>query len=67
MYCVNCGVRLEDTEKKCPLCGTVPYHPEIQRKPEESLYPPDRYPKDLPLCPCSAEIYEGYHSNTALQ
>lgn len=46
MYCVNCGVRLEDTEKKCPLCGTVPYHPEIQRKPEESLYPPDRYPKD---------------------
>lgn len=45
MYCVNCGVKLEDTEKKCPLCGTVPYHPEIQRKSEDSLYPPDRYPE----------------------
>lgn len=45
MYCVNCGVKLEDTEKKCPLCGTVPYHPEIHQKPAESLYPPDRYPK----------------------
>lgn len=45
MYCVNCGIKLEDTEKKCPLCGIVPYHPDIQRKSEDSLYPPDRYPK----------------------
>ena len=45
MYCVNCGIKLADTEKKCPLCGTVPYHPDIQRNPAESLYPPDRYPK----------------------
>lgn len=44
MYCINCGVKLEDTEKKCPLCGTVPYHPEIHRKSEDSIYPPDRYP-----------------------
>lgn len=44
MYCINCGVKLEDTEKKCPLCGTVPYHPEIARNSAQSLYPPDRYP-----------------------
>ena len=29
MYCIKCGVKLADSEKKCPLCGTVPYHPEI--------------------------------------
>lgn len=23
MYCINCGVRLADTEKTCPLCRTV--------------------------------------------
>lgn len=44
MYCINCGVKLEDTEKKCPLCGTLPYHPEFHQKSEDSLYPPDRYP-----------------------
>lgn len=29
-YCVNCGVRLAESEKKCPLCGVVsqnPLHP----------------------------------------
>ncbi len=29
-YCVKCGVKLEDSEKKCPLCQTVVYHPDIQ-------------------------------------
>lgn len=29
-YCVKCGVRLEDSEKKCPLCQTVVYHPDLQ-------------------------------------
>ena len=29
MYCIKCGVKLADTEKKCPLCGTVVYHPEF--------------------------------------
>ena len=39
MYCINCGVRLEDTEKVCPLCHTtVPFHPDIERKEAESLY-----------------------------
>lgn len=45
MYCINCGVKLADTENKCPLCGTVPYHPDIQQKSAEKLYPINEYPK----------------------
>lgn len=45
MYCINCGVRLADSEKKCPLCGTTVYHPEIQRKEGRPLYPINRTPK----------------------
>lgn len=29
-YCVKCGVKLADSEKKCPLCQTVVYPPDIQ-------------------------------------
>ncbi len=39
MYCVNCGVRLNDAEKRCPLCGTRVYHPDLQRPATEPLYP----------------------------
>ena len=45
MYCVNCGVKLADTEKKCPLCGTSICHPDIKRPETEPLYPKDRMPK----------------------
>jgi len=38
MYCVNCGVKLADTEKVCPLCGVTAYHPDIQRQPAVPLY-----------------------------
>ncbi len=44
MYCIKCGVRLADTEKKCPLCGTTVYHPEIAREAAEPLYPEKRMP-----------------------
>ena len=44
MYCINCGVKLTDTEKRCPLCGTVPFHPDLIRPETESLYPNNRYP-----------------------
>lgn len=44
MYCIQCGVRLADTENKCPLCGTVPYHPSIRRTEAAPLYPQNRYP-----------------------
>ena len=32
MYCANCGVKLADSEKVCPLCKTVAYHPDIKRE-----------------------------------
>lgn len=45
MYCIRCGVKLADSEKCCPLCGTVPFHPDIHREEGAPLYPPERYPK----------------------
>ena len=45
MYCINCGVKLSDTESKCPLCGTIPYHPDINRTLSEKSYPTNNYPK----------------------
>ena len=45
MYCVNCGVKLVDTEKVCPLCGVAAYHPDIPRNPGEPIYPPYKYPE----------------------
>lgn len=45
MYCVKCGVKLADTEKKCPLCSTVVYHPEITQNSERELYPSGKMPK----------------------
>lgn len=42
MYCVKCGVELADSEKSCPLCGTVAYHPEVVREEGELPYPPHR-------------------------
>lgn len=44
MYCIQCGVKLADTEQKCPLCGTIPFHPDMVRKEVPSLYPENRYP-----------------------
>ena len=44
MYCVKCGVKLADTEKKCPLCNTAVYHPEVSQAPCEPLYPEDKLP-----------------------
>lgn len=48
MYCVNCGVKLADTEKQCPLCQTSVYHPEIEPRQVAGTYPEKRYPKDEP-------------------
>ena len=43
MYCIKCGVKLADSEKECPLCGTKVYHPDIQQK-DEYMYPKNKYP-----------------------
>ena len=45
MYCANCGVKLADTEKRCPLCGTEAYHPHIERPEVAPLFPQDYVPK----------------------
>ena len=39
MYCINCGVKLADSEKTCPLCNTPVYHPDIYIKHSPSPYP----------------------------
>jgi len=39
MYCIKCGVELADSEKKCPLCGTAVYHPEIEIRDAPGPYP----------------------------
>ena len=44
MYCINCGVKLADTEAKCPLCGVRVYHPDLESPAGEPLYPQHRYP-----------------------
>ena len=44
MYCIQCGVKLADSEQVCPLCGTVPYHPDLPRQTGEPLYPAGRKP-----------------------
>ena len=45
MYCVKCGVKLADTEEKCPLCDTALGAPIVRREPGKTLYPQNRYPK----------------------
>lgn len=44
MYCIKCGVELAESEKKCPLCGTVVFNPELPRPdgaPPYPVYNPD--------------------------
>ena len=43
MYCVKCGVRLQDGVKACPLCGTPLWCPEAGETAPASTYS-DRYP-----------------------
>lgn len=37
-YCVNCGVKLGNSEKKCPLCNTVVINPNKKEGNNELLY-----------------------------
>lgn len=39
MYCMNCGVKLGQGEESCPLCGLPAYHPQLERKLGQTLYP----------------------------
>ncbi len=44
MYCIQCGVRLADTEKACPLCGTEVCHPALKQPQADPLYPKNKLP-----------------------
>ena len=44
MYCVNCGIKLANTEEKCPLCSTLPGS-YVREALEPGLYPKDHYPE----------------------
>lgn len=46
MYCVKCGIELADTEKHCPLCGTIVFHPDLTQPRTAPLYPTDRLPEE---------------------
>lgn len=45
MYCISCGVKLADSEKKCPLCGLEVYHPKLPTVAGENMYPVNQYPE----------------------
>ena len=50
MYCVKCGVSLEDGAEKCPLCGTPAWNP-------EEITPNRHYNADLYPSPDSSGKY----------
>ncbi len=45
MYCVRCGVKLADSERKCPLCNTVVCHPDFEPSEQSPLYPSEKMPR----------------------
>lgn len=54
MYCINCGVKLADTEKQCPLCGTQVYHPVLKQPDASPLYPKGKLPPEQRVPPAAA-------------
>lgn len=45
MYCIKCGVQLAESERKCPLCNTIVYHPDFLLNEDAKLYPDNKMPK----------------------
>ena len=45
MYCVYCGVKLQDGAAECPLCHTPVMHPERKESEQRVLYP-NRLPEE---------------------
>ena len=46
MYCINCGVKLGDTEQRCPLCSTAPGEYDRIFREADPLYPSMQYPEN---------------------
>ena len=46
-YCVHCGVKLNLSEGKCPLCGTPVYDPNGAHQPPDADQPDliDMFPR----------------------
>lgn len=44
MYCIKCGVELAASEKTCPLCGTLVFHPDFPAPAGEKAYPVGLHP-----------------------
>ena len=44
MYCIKCGVELADSEKTCPLCGTLVFHPDFPTPDGQKPYPVGQRP-----------------------
>ena len=44
MYCIKCGVKLAATEKRCPLCSTIVFHPDFESISDRPLYPSTKLP-----------------------
>lgn len=45
MYCIKCGVKLDNSVTQCPLCQTKLQYPEPVEAPPAPAYPKERYPK----------------------
>ena len=45
MYCVNCGIKLADSEDRCPICSTLPGGAIPRDTSVSKLYPANRYPE----------------------
>ena len=39
MYCVKCGVELSKGARRCPLCGTPVYYPDLAEETEAPFFP----------------------------
>ena len=44
MYCIKCGVELAESEKTCPLCNTLVFHPDFPLPNGEKPYPEGQRP-----------------------
>ena len=57
-YCVNCGVELDASAKKCPLCDTPVYNP---KAPE-----PEKQPSPFPLEKGQVEVVKKKRSGSTV-
>ena len=48
MYCIQCGVKLAESEKQCPLCGTRVFHPDFDMPDGHPPYPKGKLPETAP-------------------